>query len=63
MNKEHIKKELRRSACYDEFPFVEVKDDAFDTALDWSFPRSSVVIDVDSDGIRTFFLFVAEAIE
>ena len=59
MRYEDIKAELRRSACEDKYPYLDVKQEAFDYAFTWS--ESKRYFNPSSDNVRTFFLLVAEA--
>ena len=59
MKYKDIKAELRRSACEDPSPYLDVKQEAFDYAFTWS--ESKRYFNPLSDKVRTFFLLVAEA--
>ena len=62
MNKDEIKKELRRSACEDENPYDQAKLSAFLEVVYWSdWPMRSARF-LYPDEMRTFFLIVAEAL-
>ena len=71
MNKEQIKRELRRSATEDENPFSQCRHDAFYRARIYAV-RSGVfkgggffyadMNSIKKDDLRTFYLLVAEAL-
>lgn len=62
MNKQQIKAELRRSACEDENPNFGLQNLAVDEVVYWSdWPRVGFQ-SLTTDDLRTFMLFVAEAL-
>jgi len=63
MNKKQIKAELRRSACEDEKPFWTMESNAFSMALRHRDRYRENILYLRKDDLRTFILFVAEAIE
>lgn len=61
MNKEQIKAELRRSACEDKDPFIEINNIAYCKA--WMYLEDDEgVCFLRNEDRRTFFLLVAEAL-
>jgi hypothetical protein len=62
MNKQQIKAELRRSACEDKSPWHGVDEEgAFEAALSFVDP-GNMMIGLEPEELRTFFLLVAEAL-
>lgn len=62
MTKSQIKAELRRSALEDSDPFWGLAEPAFSEACEFKRPSESL-FGPGIDGLRTFYLLVAEAID
>lgn len=62
MNKEQIRRELRRSACEDENPWYGLGDVAFDELCKWKTFQDYGLAVATAVHIRTFYLLVAEAL-
>lgn len=63
MNKEQIKEELRRSACYDKKPWQLGGLAGWAENYVWDFrDGNDDISDLSTDDQRTFFLLVAEAL-
>jgi len=62
MNKEQIKRELRRSACEDADPWHECNDFAWEKAFDDFLLGAQSMAAMPNDDLRTFYLLVAEAL-
>jgi hypothetical protein len=63
MNKEEIKAELRRSACYDEEPWQLGGLACWAENYVWSsVDKGKYISHLSTDDQRTFFLLVAEAL-
>ena len=60
MTKTQIKAELRRSACEDDDPYMDIRTDAFNYARSFS---NFALANLTTSGVRTFYLLVAEAME
>lgn len=61
MNKEQIKRELRRSACEDADPWLRCRVSAFERAQKW-LDEDRFLCELSFDDLRTFYLLVAEAL-
>jgi len=66
MNKEQIKRELRRSAREDRSPLIWLEEDAYRCLMSqWAFDIDGYSCDIGlspADDLRTFYLLVAEAL-
>jgi hypothetical protein len=62
MNKEQIKRELRRSATKDIHPWHACRHHAFEAAREWIDKEKNSLFRLKKDDLRTFYLLVAEAL-
>lgn len=62
MTADEIRAELRRSACDDGMPFLQVGGDAWREARSWCLGDQRMGI-LTSHHLRLFFLLIAEALE